>query len=315
MKRIVTLLLTLALTLALLAGCGSRGYDAVGNSTVSSEAYSGDMDYGFAYDSYDSYDSVKEVEASGGTSLASSAVTGDAKMIYAASLEVQTTDFETSDTAIGELVKSCGGYFESKSLRNRSSGYRYADYTIRVPADEFDHFCEQAGAMLHVTYLSQTAENITEAYYDTDSRLKTAQIKLERLQSLLAKAETMADIITIESAISETEYEIEALSGTLRHYDALVDYATVALSLSETYKLADNDTAPLTFGDRLARAFSNGLASAGEFAEDFLLALANAWVAVLAAAVVAVLLVRRLRKKPLGFKRNKKNAPQDGGND
>ena len=60
--------------------------------------------------------------------------------------------------------------------------------------------------MCHVVYMSSSAENITEAYYDTDSRLKTAQIKLERLQNLLANADNMADIITIESAISETEY-------------------------------------------------------------------------------------------------------------
>ena len=46
----------------------------------------------------------------------------------------------------------------------------------------------------------------------------------------------MADIITIESAISDTEYEIESLSGTLRHYDALVDYATVSLTLSRTFR-------------------------------------------------------------------------------
>lgn len=84
---------------------------------------------------------------------------------------------------------------------------------MRVPAAEYEHFCEQVGSLCHVTYMSSSAENITEEYYDTDSRLKTAQIKLERLQELLSKADNMADIITIESAISDTEYEIESLSG------------------------------------------------------------------------------------------------------
>ena len=49
----------------------------------------------------------------------------------------------------------------------------------------------------------------------------------------------MEDIITIESAISETEYQIESLSGTLRHYDALVDYATIHISLQEVYRLSN----------------------------------------------------------------------------
>ena len=167
-------------------------------------------------------------------------------------------------------MKSCGGYFESKSLSNRSSGYRYGEFTVRVPAAEYEHFCEQVGSLCHVTYMSSSAENITEEYYDTDSRLKTAQIKLERLQELLSKADNMADIITIESAISDTEYEIESLSGTLRHYDALVDYATVSLTLSETYKLDENEGAPLTFGARIARAFTNGLRDTGVFLEDHL---------------------------------------------
>ena len=116
-----------------------------------------------------------------------------------------------SETAITELVKSCGGYFESKSLSNRSSGYRYGEFTVRVPAAEYEHFCEQVGSLCHVTYMSSSAENITEEYYDTDSRLKTAQIKLERLQELLSKADNMADIITIESAISDTEYELSLI--------------------------------------------------------------------------------------------------------
>ena len=211
-------------------------------------------------------------------------------MIYRASIEVQTQDYATSEAAITELVKSCGGYFESKSLSNRSSGYRYGEFTVRVPAAEYEHFCEQVGSLCHVTYMSSSAENITEEYYDTDSRLKTAQIKLERLQELLSKADNMADIITIESAISDTEYEIESLSGTLRHYDALVDYATVSLTLSETYKLDENEGAPLTFGARIARAFTNGLRDTGVFLEDLAIGIANNLV------FLAVLAARRGRR-------------------
>lgn len=95
-----------------------------------------------------------------------------------------------------------------------------------------------------MTWQNTELQNITETYYDTDGRLKTQQIKLERLQKLLAQAENMEDIITIESAISETEWNIEDLSGTLRHYDALVDFATVTVSLQEVYKYSDTEELP-----------------------------------------------------------------------
>ena len=58
-------------------------------------------------------------------------------------------------------------------------------------------------------------------------------------QNLLAQAENMKDIITIESAISDTELEIERLTGTLRQYDALVDYATSQAKLGEPMGLEE----------------------------------------------------------------------------
>lgn len=82
-------------------------------------------------------------------------------------------------------------------------------------------------------------EDISEAYYDTSGRLETQTIKLARLQALLAKADKMEDIITLESAISETEQAIDDLSGTLQHYDARVDYASVSISLREVKQLSD----------------------------------------------------------------------------
>ena len=319
MKRTLTLFLSALMLLALLAGCGSKAAPrGSADSMMTSQSYYDKAENGYAYepeapaaDAENGYwDSGESQTLSGGMTAP-----GDAKMIYRASIEVQTQDYTTSEAAITELVKSCGGYFESKSLSNRSSGYRYGEFTVRVPAAEYEHFCEQVGSLCHVTYMSSSAENITEEYYDTDSRLKTAQIKLERLQELLSKADNMADIITIESAISDTEYEIESLSGTLRHYDALVDYATVSLTLSETYKLDENEGAPLTFGARIARAFTNGLRDTGVFLEDLAIGIANNLVFLAVLAALAVVVVRAVRKKKpfgrLGKKKSKLPAGEE----
>ena len=309
MKRTLALFLSTLTLLALLTGCGSKAAprdSAAGSDYMMTNQSYAKTDESFAYDEPE----LPTPDAENGywDSGESQTLPGDAKMIYRASIEVQTQDYTTSESAITELVKSCGGYFESKSLSNRSSGYRYGEFTVRVPAKEYERFCAQVGTLCHVTYMSSSAENITEAYYDTDSRLKTAQIKLERLQELLSKADNMADIITIESAISDTEYEIESLSGTLRHYDALVDYATVSLTLSETYKLDENEGAPLTFGARIARAFTNGLRDTGVFLEDLAIGIANNLVFLAVLAALAVIVVRAVRKKkPLGRLGKKKN--------
>lgn len=313
MKRTLALFLSALLLLALLTGCGSKSAprdSAAGSDYMTANQSYAKTDESFAYDEPElpTPDAENGYWDDGQTLTGGTVPQSNAKMIYRASIEVQTQDYTTSETAITELVKSCGGYFESKSLSNRSSGYRYGEFTVRVPAKEYERFCAQVGTLCHVTYMSSSAENITEAYYDTDSRLKTAQIKLERLQELLSKADNMADIITIESAISDTEYEIESLSGTLRHYDALVDYATVSLTLSETYKLDENAGAPLTFGARIARAFTNGLRDTGVFLEDLAIGIANNLVFLAVLAALAVIVVRAVRKKkPLGRLGKKKS--------
>ena len=319
MKRTLALFLSALLLLALLAGCGSKSAprdSAAGSDYMTANQSYAKTDESFAYDEPETPAADADYGWDDGQTLTGGTVPqSDAKMIYRASIEVQTQDYTTSEAAITELVKSCGGYFESKSLSNRSSGYRYGEFTVRVPAAEYEHFCEQVGSLCHVTYMSSSAENITEEYYDTDSRLKTAQIKLERLQELLSKADNMADIITIESAISDTEYEIESLSGTLRHYDALVDYATVSLTLSETYKLDENEGAPLTFGARIARAFTNGLRDTGVFLEDLAIGIANNLVFLAVLAALAVVVVRAVRKKKpfgrLGKKKSKLPAGEE----
>lgn len=221
----------------------------------------------------------------------------NAKLIYTASMEVETTEFDTCAASLEELVDRMGGYLEYASVSNYGGGYRSGSYTVRVPSVRFDEFREQVGALCHVVYQDQGQENISEAYYDTESRLTTQRTKLERLQALLAKAENMEDIIAIESAISETELAIEQMTGTLRRYDALVDFATITVSLREVYKLSNVDEPADSFGSRLGTAFSQGWTAFTDGLEDLAVALAYGWMWVLLLAVAAVGAVHVLRRR------------------
>ena len=224
------------------------------------------------------------------------------KIIYTGDINLETTEFDEAVKALASLAEAKGGYLESSTVGGGSRGYRWADYTVRVPSAQFQSFLDQAGELAHVTWRNTNLENITETYYDTAGRLKTQQIKLERLQKLLAQAENMEDIITIESAISETEWNIENLSGTLRHYDALVDFATVTVSLQEVYKYSDTEELPENFGQRIGNALSRGWRSFVDGMADFIVALAYNWMwivlwaAVIIAAAVIVGKIRRRRR-------------------
>ena len=244
------------------------------------------------------------------------------KIIYTGDINLETTEFDETVKAVAALAEAKGGYLESSTVGGGSRGYRWADYTVRVPSAHFQGFLDQAGALAHVTWRNTNLENITETYYDTAGRLKTQQIKLERLQKLLSQAENMEDIITIESAISETEWNIEDLSGTLRHYDALVDFATVNVHVSEVYKYSDTEELPENFGDRLSSAMSRGWQSFVNGMEDFAVALAYSWMWLILWAVIivaAVVILRKARRrsgtKKTLFKKKNDAKPDDKSGD
>lgn len=326
MKRILSLLLTLVLVLTL-AGCGAsaksadsaasiRDADSDMMSSDENNSYwngvSANYDTAAGNDFYDDGTPAEEPRSSESEENQTTPAPQDTKMIYTGYMELQTLDFDKASSDIDALVKQLGGYFEQNSVSNRGgSGYRHANYTIRVPAAQFEPFFQQAGALCHVTYSSADAQSITESYYDTQSRLETARIKLERLQALLAKAEKMEDIITLESAISETEQAIDDLSGTLRSYDGQVDYATVNITLDEVYKLSEVDEVPVSFASRLGKAFAGGWTAFTDGLENLTVALAYGWMWLLTAALIAVVvirLVRRHRTGPMGKKPDDKSG-------
>ena len=300
MKRGLTLLAALLLLVSLMTGCGG-GTDTASSTAVSESEST--MDAGdAAYGGNGAAQAVEEPETteSGADRLQ------NAKMIYTADLSVETTAFDDAAAGLRQLVEGMGGYFETASVYNYGGGYRSAYYTIRVPADQFQNLLTQVGELCHVVRKEETGDNISEQYYDTESRLVTQQTKLERLQTLLAQAETMEDIITIESAISDTELAIEQLTGTLRQYDSLVDYSTVNITLEEVYKLSNAQEPPTSFASRLGQAFASGWHGFVNFLEGLVMILAYAWVPVVIVLAVGGIVLWRVLKK-----RKKENQPPE----
>lgn len=287
-RKILALLLILTLCLGLLTACGgsaSSGTDAAASAPTAefaSQAMESTADAGFVEN------------GAGGADF--SAVRANAKLILRANVEAEATDFEAADGAIQQLTAQAGGYIESSAVGG-SVGYRWANYTLRVPQEKFETFLSQVGDTCHVTYTNRETTDVTEQYYDTEVRLATQTTKQERLLALLEKAEQMEDIIALESALADVNYEIETLTGSLRHYDNLVGFSTICLNLSEVRDLTAVQETP-SFGSELKQAFVSGSRGFVNFLQNLLLLLAACWpfLIVLIAAIMIVLFLLRRRK-------------------
>jgi len=167
MKKIFAILCAAVLILTLLTGCGggSVAKDAMTNAASPSLPMAPSAGTG-NFKPEASYDSALDMEYVKGEVMNPSTGTAEApkaeqKLIYTAYLEMESTAFDETAEALATLTRRCGGYFSSSNVRNYNSGYRSANYTIRIPAEQYEDFLAQAGELCHVLQRNSTAEDVS----------------------------------------------------------------------------------------------------------------------------------------------------------
>ncbi|MBR7148911.1 MAG: DUF4349 domain-containing protein [Firmicutes bacterium] len=297
-KKQTALLLAMVLILSLLTGCG-------GGATMEGGA---DMAPGESYDKFQESangaifdDQIYESET---VKDSSSSVTrpygDDVKLILRADLHLETTDFEDAVTKLNKLVSDCGGYYEQSDVdmgSYYSDGYRYGRYTVRVPKDKYDTFLNSVGEVCHVTSRNESAEDVGLQYYDIESRIRLLEIKQERLMSLLEQASTMEDIITLENALSDIQYQLESNNIQKNRYDSLIDYSTISIRLEQVQRLSGEPLEQQSFFSQLSSAFSRGFLNAVDGFADLLLTLAYNIIPLTIFAVIVIVFASFLKKR------------------
>ncbi len=227
------------------------------------------------------------------------------KLIRNVSLELQTLEFDTFTGKIAELVEELGGYVENSSFNGNSIYYtsdRSASYTLRIPAAQLDLFVEQVGAMANVTYRNESTQDVTLQYVDMEAHKKSLQTEYDRLLELLAIAENVDAIVTLEARLSEVRYQIESYESQLRLYDNQVDYSTVYLKVDEVKRETQADEGSVW--DRITTRLSDNFYQIGRDMEEFTVWFVSSlpyvliWAVVFAAvALIAVGVLRSDRKR------------------
>lgn len=289
--------LMLALVL-LLPACGSGGGNGASAESQAASSAPGAM----AGDSAGpgEFGGIYEVESTSQSAQESPVYQDpDAKLVRRAELYVETTEFDQAAQRLNEMVNQAGGYFERAAVEGGSyrnvNANRYGTYVIRVPEGAYTGFLQDAGELGYLASKTESTENISTQYYDTEARLKTLRTKQERLQALLAQAEVMEDIIALESALSDVEYEIEQYSSTMNRYDSLVSFSTIDLTLQEVTKVTEEPGETSSLGAKISAGFSASLEGLVDGFQDMLI-----WIsyhvfslAVLAAAAAAGVVIGR----------------------
>ena len=268
------------------------------------------------------YDTVATTEAGGGAAETpepdDSVADYTAKIIYTASVSIETTEFDKAVAALENQVRKIGGFVESSNVTGdtqynadgtTSIVNRWAYYTVRIPCEQFESFLHETEGFGNVTSTSRDAQNVTSAYTDYEARLSSLNTQEERLLDMLAKSEDVETLIALEQRLSDVRYEIESIERNLRNLDRKITYSTVSLTLEEVEVYTPTAPVQRTFGEKLASAFSDGWNGFTRGIQNVILGLASALPALILLAVITaavIVCIKKARKK-----RKAKKAAQD----
>lgn len=334
MKKIPFLLAIILVFSLVLTGCGAAKSDAAYDRVEMSKPMEAPMassapsyNSGFASDMKAEMDMVVVEKQESANMDAGYGSLGDAiyenpenKIIRSAHLSVQTTKFEESIAALGALTAKYNGYYENSEV---SSGYihdqyanRSAYYVVRIPREHFTAFRDSTGTIGHVSSLNENNQDVGEIYYDTEARLATLTTKRDRLLALLEKADIMEDIIALESALADVQYQIDDHTGSLRKYDSLINYSTFTVNIQEVEEIVEQPAVTQTFGEKLLSNLKSGLNSFVRdlqyFAYDVARNLIN--IVIFFAVVILIVIFGRKKLRKIKIKRNAKKMKPENEN-
>ena len=299
-RRILALGLAALLLLSVLAGCSAKA--------PADAYYSNDMEADYAPQA-----TMGASLSKGESTTADSYVNPQQKLIRTVYLNAETEAMDDLLANVEQRVAELGGYVEGREVFNgssyNSSRTRYANLTIRIPADRMNGFVEAVAAVSNITSNRETAEDVTLDYVATQSRITALETEQERLLELLAQAKDMEDLLLIEARLTEVQSELERVTSQLRVYDNLVNYGTIHLEIREVRQYTVVEEEPETVWQRIASGFMKSLKGLGTGITEVFVFLITAipYLAVLALGIAAaILLIRSSRKK----KKQKMTPPE-----
>ncbi len=161
----------------------------------------------------------------------SEANTFDRKIIQDTSLDLQVQDVSKAYDDVERIALTAGGFVLDSSVA-ANQDQPQANLTIRVPTVQYQKVVDDLrGLAVKVENQTSKAQDVTQQYTDLQARLRSAQALEATYLGLLDRAETIDDILKIQSYLTPVRTEIEQIQGQVNVMDNLSSLATISVSL------------------------------------------------------------------------------------
>ncbi len=180
-------------------------------------------------------DAAKRDASGGGTTPQNgipSLVSADRNLILTANLTFRSTDPWATADKVRAISAGLGG--DVLALSQTGSGeQRSAIVTIRVPSSRFDDALAQLKLLDGEVLTSNVnAQDVTDQFVDLQARLGAKKAEEQQYMTLLARANTVDEVLKVQSALASTRTQIEQLQGQVNSMKTRIDYSTITMSIS-----------------------------------------------------------------------------------
>lgn len=158
-------------------------------------------------------------------------VFSDRKIIYTGDMTMEVQDPAASLNDITQIAQSFGGYVASSNTSVQGDR-QIATISLKIPAESYNEALIRLRKVANkITVEKTTSQDVSEEFSDLSAQLKTLQATEARYIELLARANTIDEVLKVQQQIASVRTQIDRIQGRLQFLDRRADMATINISL------------------------------------------------------------------------------------
>jgi len=151
-------------------------------------------------------------------------------LIYTGTITVEVDSVVSAADAATGIAVGAGGLVSGDN-RTIDAGRSQATLILRVPANQFESTLDALARLGTEESRQVNADDVTEQLIDLDARIAAQQASVSRVQALLAQAQSISEIMSIESELTRRQADLDSLTQRRAKMAGLVDLATITAVL------------------------------------------------------------------------------------